>query len=299
MMYKEKIIPKVYILMLNWNGWKDTIECIESCLKLSYPNFRILIVDNGSTDESESILRERFPGIEFIQTGANLGFAGGNNVGIRYVTENGADYVWLLNNDTIVAPHSLTELVKVADGDNNIGIVGSKIYYNAEPHKIWFAGGIWRSTKSYATHRGLDEDDIGQYDEICAVDYITGCSLLIKAEVIRQIGMMKEDYFLYWEEVDWNASVAELGWKILYVPDSIVWHKISATIGKRSYLANRYNIRNCLLFFQRHAPQRLFTLFIYIFYDAFKQFRSGQIELAKAYLHGSKDFILRRFGEIK
>src|SRR5664279_2479168 len=97
-----------YIILLNWNGWQDTIACVESCRKLSYPNFRILIVDNGSTDNSEAILRERLPDIELLQTGANLGFAGGNNVGIRHALAQGADYVWLLNNDTVVDAEALS-----------------------------------------------------------------------------------------------------------------------------------------------------------------------------------------------
>ena len=288
----------VYIIILNWNGWRDTLECVESCLKLTYNNYCILLVDNGSSDNSETILRERFPDIPIIQTGSNLGFAGGNNIGIRHALEHGSDYIWLLNNDAIVASDALSELVTVADSEENAGIVGSKIYYHQEPMKLWFAGGVWRTNKSYATHRGQNEEDIGQYDVICEVDYISGCSLLIKSKVVEKVGLMKDDYFLYWEEVDWNASVAEHGWKNYYVPNSIVWHKVSASIGKRSYLANRYYIRNCLLFFQRHEPQRLFSLFCYIYYDAYKQYRNGQIELAKAYLHGSMDFILRKFGKL-
>lgn len=289
----------VYIIILNWNGWQDSTECIESCRKLSYSNFRILIVDNGSTDGSESILRERFPELEIIQTGANLGFAGGNNVGIRYALEHGADYVWLLNNDTIADPDALTQLVNVAGSDGRIGIVGSKIFYHTKQDKLWFAGGIWRSTKSYATHRGLNEDDSGQYDEICGVDFITGCSLLVKAAVIEDIGFMNEDYFLYWEDVDWNALAAKHGWRLLYVPSSIVFHKISASIGNTSYLANRYYTRNCLLFFQRHEVRRLPMLVLYIINDAIKLWRGGQLDTARGSLHGLKDFLLRRFGQIK
>jgi GT2 family glycosyltransferase len=289
----------VIIIILNWNGWQDTIECVESCRKLSYENFRILIVDNGSTDGSEAILRGRFPDIGFIQTDSNLGFAGGNNVGIRYALEQGADYVWLLNNDTIVDPEALTELVRSAGIDAAAGIVGSKIYYYNEPNKIWFAGGMWRQIKSYARHRGVNEEDTGQYDDICEVDYISGCSLMIRSQVVREIGVMPEDYFLYWEEVDWNARAVARGWKILYVPKSVVWHKVSSSIGEDSPLHYRYSIRNALLFFQRHAPLRCIKVLGYVLYDAAKHYSNGKNDLAKAYLAGARDFFLRRFGAIR
>lgn len=292
-------LPLVYIIILNWNGRQDTIECVESCRGLSYPNFRILIVDNGSTDGSESILRERFPSVEFIQTGENLGFAGGNNTGIRYAIEQGADYIWLLNNDTVVDSEALGELLKVAESDEKIGIVGSKIYYYDKPDILWFAGGMWRRNKSFTSHRGQDEIDTGQYDETCEVDYITGCSLLIKSSVIKEVGMMNEDYFLYWEEVDWNAVVSEEGWKILYVPGSLVWHKISASIRDQTYLQMYYYIRNGLLFFQKHEPKRLFRLFPYVIYVALKFYKNGRKDIAEGYLRGITDFALRRFGKIQ
>ncbi len=140
--------PMVYIILLNWNGWKDTVECVESCRKLSYPDVRIVIVDNGSTDGSETRLRERFPDLELIQTGANLGFAGGNNVGIRYALEKGAEYVWLLNNDTIADAEALSALVQAAEDDQTVGMVGSKIVYHDDPRITLVCRGSARSGKS-------------------------------------------------------------------------------------------------------------------------------------------------------
>jgi len=287
----------VYILILNWNGWKDTIECIVSCQKLSYTNYRILIIDNGSEDGSELIIRKQFPDIPLIQTGSNLGFAGGNNVGIRQALAHGADYVWLLNNDTIVKSDALDELVNAAERDSITGIVGSKIYYHEDPVKIWFAGGIWRANRAFNTHRGYNEYDHGQYNTVQEVDYITGCSLLIKSSVINAIGLMHEEYFLYWEETDWNTLAYKNGWKIIYVPSSIVWHKISSTIKNDSYQQIYYYIRNGLLFFQRHEPKRLFYLFAHVIYHTLRLYKKGNINSAKAYRDGIKDFILRRFGK--
>ena len=283
----------VYIIVLNWNGWQDTIECIESCLKLTYPRYRILIVDNGSTDDSEFKLRQRFSGIDILQAGKNLGFAGGNNVGIRHALEQGAEYIWMLNNDTVVEPDSLSELVKVAEIDERTGIVGSKIYYYNEPQKIWFAGGIWDKNRSFTRHRGGNEIDTGQYDDISTVGFISGCSLLAKSSMIKNIGMMKEDYFLYWEDVDWNATAAEQGWKILFAPRSRIRHKVSSSINDKSPLQSYYFMRSGLLFFQRHAPLRSIPFFLRLMLYAINCYRSGQRAVLHGYLIGTKDYLLR------
>jgi GT2 family glycosyltransferase len=256
------------------------------------------VIDNSSTDGSESILRGRFSDIEFIQTNENLGFAGGNNVGIRYALERGADYVWLLNNDTVVDPEALSELVKVADESEKTAIVGSKIFFYDKPQKIWFAGGLWKKNKLFAYHRGEGETDFGQYDAICEVDYITGCSLLIKSSVIKKVGMMDERYFLYWEEVDWNAAAYERGYHILYVPSSLVWHKVCSSTKIYSHIQTRYSIRNALYFFKKYDPNRLARLLIRIAFDTIKLFIHGRRDVAIAYVKGAFDFILNRSGKI-
>lgn len=294
---KTDVDKLVYIIVLNWNGWLDTAECIESCQELAYSNFHILIVDNGSMDDSETILRGRFPSIELVQTGKNLGFAGGNNAGMRCALERGADYIWLLNNDTVVDREALNELVKVADAKATNGMVGSKIYYYDEPKKIWFAGGVWRKNILLASHRGQDETDYGQYNEICEVDFVTGCSLLIKSSVIKEIGMMNEEFFLYWEEIDWNATAYEKGWEILYAPGSVVWHKVGSSIEKQSQVQTYYNIRNALLFFKKHEPMRLPMLFVIIIFGAAWRYMGGRGDRAWGYIQGMLDFIIKRFGE--
>ncbi len=288
--------PLVYIIILNWKGWQDTIECVESCLKLTYTSFRILIVDNGSTDGSEFILHKRFPGIELIQTGKNLGFAGGNNIGIARALANSADYVWLLNNDTAVDPDSLSELIKVAETDERVGIVGSKILYYDDPKKIWFAGGIWNKNQSFTRHRGSNEVDAGQYDDISSVDFITGCSLLARFSMINEIGVMKEDYFLYWEDIDWNVTAAERGWKILFAPRSRIRHKVSASTIDRSRIQSYYFMRSGLLFFQRHALLKIIPYFLRAMWYAFSCYRKGQSDVLYGYLKGTKNYLLRRFG---
>lgn len=255
----------VYIILLNWNAWKDTIECVESCRKLSYPGFRIIIVDNGSTDGSETILRERFPDIELIQTGANFGFAGGNNFGIRHALEQGAEYVWLLNNDTVADAEALSALVRVAEDDKTVGMVGSKIVYYDNPRLLWYAGAVLDSESPYRMHhKGLGEEDRGQYDEFEETGFVTGCSLLANQKMITEIGLMYEGYFLYFEDSDWNMRAKKAGWKLIYCPTSLAYHKVSFSMGgSESPLLRYYYSRNFLYFIKRNFPEKFIESLIF------------------------------------
>lgn len=293
----ESLSPTVCVLILNWNGYQDTIACVESCLQSDYPSFRILIVDNGSNDNSETILRQRFPDIELLQTGSNLGFAGGNNVGIRHALAGGADYLWLLNNDTVVAPDALSELVKMAEGSPRAGMVGSKILFHDEPDTIWFAGAFWTADGANIHHRGFEEKDAGQYDEPCSVDALTGCSLLIKAELIKRIGLLREDYFLYAEDTDWCRTAAEHGYELVYAPASKVWHKVSSSVGNSSSRQWYYYTRNTCLFIERHKREKLFVHIVFHqSYQLRKALREKNREAVKGIVAGLKDYFLRRFG---
>lgn len=289
--------PLTYIIILNWNGWKDTVECVESCRQLSYQHFRILLVDNGSTDGSEGILRKRFPDIEFIQTGDNLGFAGGNNVGIRYALENHADFVWLLNNDTLVQPAALSALIETAELDSRAGIIGSKILIDSRPQYIWFAGGFWSFSKSLLTIRGENEKDSGQYERRAEVDFITGCSLLIRAFTIRDIGLLDERYFLYWEDTDWNAKARERGWKIFYSPQSVIQHKVSSSFDIKTDQQAYYYLRNKLLFYEQHFPAMFPVALLFALFGSLRFAVQGKTHFTKGYLYGFKDYCLRRFGK--
>ena len=291
--------PLVFLVILNWNGWSDTVECVESCRKLTYPNFRILIVDNGSTDGSEAILRERFPDIEFIQTGANLGFAGGNNAGIRRALELGAEYVWLLNNDTVVDAESLSALVRVAEGDTGIGMVGSKIVYYDNPRLIWFAGAVLDPTKPHRPHhRGLREEDRGQYDTTEETGYVTGCSLLARREMIEQVGLLEEELFLYFEDVDWSARDRRAGWRLMYAPASVVRHKESSSAGgAASPTVVYYTARNRLYFVRRNFPAKFARAFWYdLFEHVAVNVKKGRLAAARCAVRGMWDFFRGRGG---
>jgi GT2 family glycosyltransferase len=248
----------VCIVLVNWNGWRDTVECVRSCAALDYRPFRVIVVDNGSTDDSVDRLQAEFgarEGVSIIETGANLGFAGGNNVGIRHAMEGGAEYVWLLNNDTVVEPCTLSALTAVFAEQPSAGIAGSKIYYFDRPEVISSAGGRISPRLGLTTHIGDGEADAGQYDTVRDVDYVTGASLLVRTSVVEAIGPMDESYFLYWEETDWCERAHTAGWRVLYAPASRVWHKVGAsTATDKSYVKARYEGRNRIEFHQRNRP---------------------------------------------
>jgi GT2 family glycosyltransferase len=243
-----QIYKVVYIIILNWNGLKDTLECVGSCLKLDYPIFEIVIVDNGSDDGSENILRESFPSIRLIQTGANLGYAGGNNAGIRHALEGGADYIWLLNNDTTVDANALTELVKIAETNPSIGMVGSKILSYLQPTVLLYAGGRADLAVGETEHIGYGSEDRGQFDLGGDTGYITGCSLLVKRRVIEETGLMNEAYFLYYEETEWCTKARRKGYRLIYAPESVVYHKESVSVRKTTGVMHYYLTRNRLYF---------------------------------------------------
>ncbi|ABB33102.1 glycosyl transferase family 2 [Geobacter metallireducens RCH3] len=294
-----KLSATIAIILLNWNGWRDTVDCVESCRKLDYPNFRIVIVDNGSTDGSEAILRERFPDVELIQTGANLGFAGGNNAGIRHALVRGADYVWLLNNDTVVEPGALGALVRVAESDPRVGMVGSKIVYFDDPWLLWFAGAVIDPERPHRPfHRGLHERDTGQYDRVAETGYVTGCSLLARREMMAEVGMLDDDLFLYFEDADWSARAARAGWKLLYVPDSVVRHKESVSSGgAASPRLVYYTARNRLYFVRRNFPAKLAAALCYdLFEHVLVNVKKGRFPLAVAGCRGIRDFLAGKIG---
>ena len=238
----------VYIVLLNWNGLEDTVDCLESCPKLTYPNYRIIVVDNASAGNDAMELADRFPHVNVIELDINQGYAGGNNVGIQYALNQGADSVWLLNNDTVVEPNSLDLLVHELYASESVGCTGSKIYYFDMPDILWYAGGVVEPLRGIAGHVGQDEKDVGQHDVVRDVDYVTGCSLLVKREIFETVGLLDEDYYLLFEDTDFCFRIKKAGYCSRYVPWSMVWHKVSRSIGKESCRYEYYIYRNSLMF---------------------------------------------------
>jgi len=308
--------PKVFIIILNWNGLRDTLECLKSVFKLDYENFEVVVVDNGSVDNSVKIIEIDYPKVKLIRNEENLGFAGGNNVGIKHALDQGAEYVWLLNNDTIVEADALTNMLKETERDPKIGIAGSKIYYYSSSNKIWFAGATIDWSRGISDHIGMDETDIGQYDYVKEMARVTGCSMLVKKDVCDRVGIFDEDFFLYVEEVDWCVRARKAGFKCIFVPSSVVHHKASASvlkIGIWNKVFSYYNTRNFLYMIKKsfNFPDREIILFMVIL-RKLKNEKANCLKMLKSFVNPSfkleptnapvifavRDFLNKKMGKV-
>ena len=245
-------LPLIYIILINYNGYKDTIECVQSLKKINYKNFKIVIVDNASTNDSIVHLN-KLDDCTIIESKNNLGFAGGNNLGIKYAIKNLADYVLLLNNDTVVENDFLDKMIKTFSVNEEIGVVGCKIKYYTQKNVIWYGGGRINWFKFIGEHYGMKEIDKGQYDEKQEIDFMTGCCMLISREAIEKVGVLTEDYFMYFEDVDYCVKVRQAGFKIYYNPEAVIYHKVGfASGGEESPFSIKWCTRNRLVFMNRY-----------------------------------------------
>lgn len=256
--------------MVNWNGKDDTVVALDSLKKMDKRghDVSVIVVDNGSTNDSVSVITKAHPWATLIETGKNLGFTGGNNIGMKRAMKDGANFVWLLNNDIIAHKNALS-ILDVFD-KNNIGLAGSKIYFapGKEYHKdrytksdrgkvFWYAGGLVDWNNMYASHRGVDEVDNGQYDKVEETPFITGCSMMIKREVIEKIGYLDDKFYLYLEDLDYCLRAKKADFTLMYVPTSIIWHvNAGSSGGAGNSLHEYYLTRNRLVIGMRYATIR-------------------------------------------
>lgn len=225
--------PKVSIIILNWNGYTDTIDCIESLKKVTYPNCDIVVVDNASSGDDVQLLKDKYgDSIKVIANDKNYGFPEGCNIGMRYAVDKGTDYLMLLNNDVVVDPEFLTALVKTAEAESSIGIVGSKVYYYYYPNKIQYIGGRINWLLGINFTHAKDEEDHGQYNKVLEQDYVPGTSCIFKKSVVDRIGYMDPYYFFAIEEFDYCTRAKRAGFRVVYQPESKVWHKWQASGAK-------------------------------------------------------------------
>lgn len=251
-------LPRVSIIILNWNSYEVTLDCLLSLRKIDYPNFEMVLVDNGSVDGSPEKLLENVPEIRLIRNPTNLGFAGGCNVGMRDALRRGTDYLLLLNNDTIVAPDFLSQLVSFTESDKKIGAASPKVLFFDHPDRLNYAGGKHRPWRLFPKVFGLRQLDDGRYDKIREVSLLTGCAFLIKAEVVSKIGVLEEIYFHFYEDIEWSLRVLKAGYKTFYVPTAKIWHK-------EHYVTDRNQgngfiefslTRASMIFVRKHLPVR-------------------------------------------
>ena len=244
--------PAVDIVVLNWNGREDTLDCLASLSKSTYPYCRVIVVDNGSADGSVAAIRAAFPTVEVLETGKNLGYAGGNNVGIRHALDRGTDFILLLNNDTVVAADLIESFVTLSLRTSSDDVLGAKIYYFDKPEILWFAGARWHSPALNFVIDGIGQADSDEYSQVRDADYITGCALFASAATFRQVGLLDERYFLTYEETDWCYRARGAGHRCIVVPQAKLWHKVSSSFGGESSPLVTYFMTRNRLFWARH-----------------------------------------------
>lgn len=307
-------MPHLFVIILNWNLPEMTIDCLKSISQSVVKSFdlTILVVDNGSTDNSVKDIQKAIERLDkrdlnwsytIIENDDNLGFVGGNNIGIEYALQNFADYILLLNNDTLVDKHLFSTLVKKMENDMKVGAMSPKIYFakGFEYHKdrykdqelgriIWYAGGQMDWSNIYGSNYGVDEVDHGQFDKEKKTDFATGCCMIVRAEAINEVGLFDERYYLYLEDSDLSMRLQKASWNVVYYPKGFLWHKVSQSSGIGSNLNDYFITRNRLLFGMKYAH---FRTKIALIRESVTFLLSGR-EWQKV---GVKDFYLRKFGK--
>lgn len=248
----SKPFPKILIILLNWNGKKDTLECLASLQKVRYPNFQTIIVDNGSTDDSVSVLRATYPQIPILENRANLGFAGGNNPGIEWALRHRAEWILLLNNDTVVAPDFLDAFLKAAQEQPKAKILGAKILRYHQPGIIDHLGGFWNPQIAEFVSPDSGEAD-HPYFNMRAADYVCGCALLMHRSVPETIGLLEPSFFLFWEETDFCYRAKKAGFEVWTAPEAKIWHKVSSSFTGGKPHMHYFWWRSRLLWIERNC----------------------------------------------
>lgn len=283
---------QVSIIIVNWNNASDTLACLDSLDKITYPNYHIILVDNGSTDNSLALIKAKYPKLVLISSSQNLGFSGGNNLGIKAALKLPSDYFLFLNNDTIVKTDFLSPLVKTLEENNSFGIAGPLIYYYNNPHKLWWAGACLDFFLNFHAFTTKPKH------EITPLSYQTACCLLIKRDIVEKIGFFDERFFLYYEDNDLCARAKNKVYQSVLVASSKIYHKVSVSTGGENQPQNQYYyIRNKLLFAKKNLKfYHYLSLFLItglkIGLESFFHYQKARYKR-----QGYRDFINQKWGQ--
>lgn len=286
----KKQTPLISIIILNYNQLQVTCEFIESARQLSYPNYEIIMVDNASVQDPTLTIRSRYPEVRLIRNSENLGFTGGNNVGINAAK---GDYFLIINNDTEVVPDLIDRMLEPFFADPTVGVVSPKIRYYSHPSIIQYAG--FTEVNPFTGRNrpiGGNEVDNGQCDVPGYTAYAHGAAMMVKREVVTKVGVLPDIFFIYYEELDWSAHIRRAGYKVFYQPTALIYHKESVTMGKESPMKAYFHNRNRILFMRRNTTGFQFIFFIMFFIIAvvpkniIRYSWKGQFEHLKNFIRG-------------
>lgn len=245
---------RVAAVVLNWNRRERLITCVESLRAMDYPPEKIIVVDNASTDGSAEAVRSLFPDASLIVNDRNYGAIGGKNIGLKAALGMDVEYIYMVDNDILVGPASLAELVSIAEADPRAGLVGTKMYDNEKKDVLLSAGGIIDFTENVGRGRGDGEKDTGQYDRVEEVDYLWGGALLARKTVLEKVGLFDPGYVGYWfEDTDLSVRVRKAGYKVVFCPSAVVWHQPHAAAEQFSFRKKYLAARNAVRFMKKHA----------------------------------------------
>lgn len=290
----DRVRPQISIVTVNYNGFADTCELIESLQQYATFSYELIVVDNASVKDESTLIRNLYPSVTCIRSEKNLGFAGGNNLGIK---EAKGDFIFLLNNDTYITDDSLISLTHFLESHPQAGAVSPKIKFAEFPDEIQFAGYSDLSAITQRNHSiGFGEKDEGQYDNPTQTYFLHGAAMMIPRNLIEKVGLMSEIFFLYYEELDWCKRIRENGYELWYVPTATIYHKESKSVGQKSALKNFYMTRNRLLYAWRHSKglTRCMTityqLLIALPKNVIVSLLQKRTDLAKAAIKGALNF---------
>lgn len=283
----------VGVVVVNRNSKKQLFLCVKSLMEANYwKECLLVVIDNNSTDTSLLLVKESFPDVTIIEMKENAGYAKANNMGISYLLRKGVQYVFILNPDTRVEKNAIKTMIDLIRKNKKVGIVGPKIY--SQERKIWSAGGVIDVIRYSGGLVGLGESDHGQFNHVKEVDFISGTAMFVRKEVFNKIGLLPEDYFIYYEDVDFCMQARKEGFRLLFMPKAVIYHEESSYFGKNSPAHQYYMARNHLYFEGKYAP---LVLQIREFFRLPKTI-SEHIQKKEMYaLIGIRDYFLRRRGK--
>jgi GT2 family glycosyltransferase len=295
-----------WLILLSWNGRDDTLACLRSLRQLRDDDTAIVAVDNASSDGSAEAIREEFPDVDLVENERNLGFSGGNNVGIRHALDRGAQWVVLVNNDAVLAPDAIQALRATAAARPRAGVLVGKLFFDEPSDRIWFAGQrFWPALGYSGRPRGYGRRDAPRYSKPGPTDRAAGAFMAVSRAAIEAVGMLDDDLFAYVEDVDWSLRVKRAGFEVWFVPAAVGWHQVSASTGgeRASTHALYYGVRNMIAVCERHRPlpeplRRLRRCLILATFIVQALARSeGRAAFVSAVRSGYRDAVAGRFGE--